>query len=605
MPDREHKKSVFYLWGRLWNYIKAYRLKFFFSLFSIVVMTICNAILPAVLALATNELARNVADIARGIPGAAINLPYLGQLTIVYIIIAIIYVISHLNGQLMMTSVIQNAMSDLRNDISHKTNRIPVAYFDTFQLGDILSRTTNDVDAVANALQQAIIQGLISGLTFLFSFIAMWFLSVKLTLIIVVTLVIEFIAIRTLTRLSQPVFKNLQNSLGNLFGFIEEQLSGHTEIRAYNHQQDSIEEFEKHSAALQRYGRRAGFLSSITQPVSNFIFNLAYVVSTLIGGLRVLAGTFTVGSLQAFVIYIMQINGPINAFMQVLGPIQSAISATERIFEYLDQEEEVQIETDEELPKQIRGAVEFDHIKFGYNPDNILMNDISFKVKPGQTVAVVGPTGAGKTTLINLLMRFYDVLDGAIKIDGVNIKDISRHELRQHMGMVLQDAWLYTDSVMENIRFGALDAKDYEVIDAAKVANVHDFITTLPNTYDMMINEEGTNVSQGQKQLMTIARAVISDPDILILDEATSSVDTRLEKLIQEAMDRVMENRTSFVIAHRLSTIKNADVILVMQNGTITEHGTHDELMAQNGFYADLYNSQFNQDQPADIHMSY
>ncbi|MCI5775018.1 MAG: ABC transporter ATP-binding protein/permease [Aerococcus sp.] len=603
MPDQ--KKGFFYLWGRLWTYIKPYRGKFFFSLFSIVVMTLCSGIQPIVLAMATNELTRNVVDMAKGVAGAGINFPRIGQITILYILVSAVYVGGHLIGQLMMTNVIQHAMTDLRNAISQKTNRIPVAYFDRFKLGDILSRTTNDVDSVANALQQAIIQGLISFLTFLFSFIGLLVLSLKMSVIVIITLIIEVFAIRALTKLAQPVFKKMQNTLGDLFSVIEEQLSGHIEIRAYNHQEASIKEFSEQNNKLQRYGVRSNFLSSITQPVSNFIFNMAYVTSTLIGGLRVLAGTFSVGSLQAFVIYITQMNGPLNGFTQMLGMIQSATSATERIFEYLDQDEEVQTATDEHLPEPLRGAVEFDHIKFGYDPDNILMNDISFKVKPGQTVAVVGPTGAGKTTLINLLMRFYDVLDGAIKIDGVNIKDISRHDLRQHMGMVLQDAWLYTDTVMENIRFGNLDARDYEVVDAAKVANVHEFITTLPNTYHMEINEEGTNVSQGQKQLMTIARAVISDPDILILDEATSSVDTRLEKLIQEAMDRVMENRTSFVIAHRLSTIKNADMILVMQNGTITEHGTHDELMAADGFYAELYNSQFAHSDPADIHMSY
>lgn len=346
-------------------------------------------------------------------------------------------------------------------------------------------------------------------------------------------------------------------------------------------------------------------MSSILQPISTIIFNLAYVAVVGFGGMGVLMGSFTVGAIQSFLSYISSVTQPINQLTQLVGLIQSAISAGNRIIDYLDEEEEFQRDTDQELPSKVKGHVVFDHVKFGYSNDNLLMDDVSFEVLPGQTAAIVGPTGAGKTTLINLLMRFYDVLDGEIRIDGVNIKDISRHELRQHLGMVLQDAWLFSDTIMENIRFGDLDAAEYQVREAAEIANVDKFIDTLPGAYQMEINDEGTNVSQGQKQLMTIARAVISDPDILILDEATSSVDTRLEHLIQEAMDKVMANRTSFVIAHRLSTIRDADIILVMQNGTIIESGSHDVLMAKNGFYADLYNSQFNKEAPADIHMSF
>ncbi|MDO4680022.1 MAG: ABC transporter ATP-binding protein [Aerococcus sp.] len=590
---------------RVWRYLRHYRLKFIIAMLAVVLMTISQAILPFISGLATTELARDVVGMARNSGGAAINFNYIGKVALVYFSFGILQSGSQFVGNFLMSEVVQGAMHDLRNDISEKTNKIPVSYFDDHQLGDILSRITNDVDAVSNALQQAIIQGCTSFLTILFTFIAMFILNWKLALIVVAAISLSVFVARRIIAYSQPIFQQQQNALGELFAYTQEQLSGSTEIKAYNKQEDTIVGFRERNNTLRNYGFKSGFLSSILQPCSTVMFNSAYAVATLFGGLSVLNGHFSIGNLQAFVIYIMEVNGPMNAITQLTGLIQSAFSGTARIFAYLDEEEEPQQEITDALPEKVHGKVEFDHVKFGYDPENVLMDDISFTIQPGQTAAIVGPTGAGKTTLINLLMRFYDVLDGAIRIDDVNIQDISRHDLREHMGMVLQDAWLYTDTIAENIRFGDLDADEYEIVDAAKIANVHQFITTLPNTYSMEINEEGNNVSQGQKQLITIARAVISNPDILILDEATSSVDTRLEQLIQEAMDRVMEGRTSFVIAHRLSTIKNADVILVMQNGTIIEHGTHDELMAQNGFYADLYNSQFNQDQPADIHMSY
>ncbi|MDO4671055.1 MAG: ABC transporter ATP-binding protein [Aerococcus sp.] len=590
---------------RVWRYIRNYRLKFIIAMLAVVLMTVAQAVLPFISGLATTELAGDVAGMVRSHGATGINFDYIGKIALLYFAVGSLQAVGQFVGNFLMAEVVQGAMHDLRHDISKKTNKIPVSYFDGHQLGDVLSRITNDVDAVSNALQQAIIQGVTSILTVIFTFVAMFTLNWKLALIVLAAISLSVFIARRLIAYSQPIFQNQQNALGALFAYIQEQLSGSTEIKAYNKQSDTIKGFEERNNTLRNYGFKSGFFSSILQPCSTVMFNSAYALTTLFGGLSVLNGNFTIGNLQAFVIYIMEINGPMNALTQLTGIIQSAFSGTARIFAYLDEEEEPQATISDELPEKVHGKVEFDHVKFGYDPENVLMDDISFTIEPGQTAAIVGPTGAGKTTLINLLMRFYDVLDGEIRIDGVNIKNISRHDLREHMGMVLQDAWLYTDTVSENIRFGNLDADEYEIVDAAKIANVHKFITTLPNTYDMEINEEGNNVSQGQKQLITIARAVISDPDILILDEATSSVDTRLEQLIQEAMDRVMEGRTSFVIAHRLSTIKNADVILVMQNGTIIEHGTHDELMAADGFYADLYNSQFNQDQPADIHMSY
>lgn len=590
---------------RVWRYIRHYRLKFIIALIAVILMTIAQAVLPFISGLATTELASDVVGMVTHQGAAGINFNYIGKVALLYFAVGLMQAGSQFTGNFLMSEVVQGSMHDLRNDISEKTNKTPVSYFDDHQLGDVLSRITNDVDAVSNALQQAIIQGVTSVLTVVFTFVAMFILNWKLALIVVAAISLSIFIARRLIAYSQPIFQKQQNALGELFAYTQEQLSGSTEIKAYNKQEDTIAGFKERNNALRNYGFKSGFFSSILQPFSTVMFNLSYAIVALFGGLSVLNGNFSIGNLQAFVIYIMQVNGPMNALTQLTGVIQSAFSGTARIFNYLDEEEEPQHEITAHLPNKVQGKVEFDHVKFGYDPENVLMNDISFTIQPGQTAAIVGPTGAGKTTLINLLMRFYDVLDGEIRIDGVNIQDISRHDLRQHMGMVLQDAWLYTDSIAENIRFGNLDSDEYEIVDAAKIANVHQFITTLPNTYSMEINEEGSNVSQGQKQLITIARAVISNPDILILDEATSSVDTRLEQLIQEAMDRVMEGRTSFVIAHRLSTIKNADVILVMQNGTIIEHGTHEELLAENGFYADLYNSQFNQDQPADIHMSY
>lgn len=590
---------------RIWSYIRPYRVRFFSSIFFGIANVGGLALYPFLLGLIINELSANVMDMVNNVPNAGVNFAFVTQYSIYLIIVFIIEVIGQYFSLYLMAGAIQNAMHDLRRDISEKTNRIPVSYFDTNQTGDILSRTTNDVDTISNALQQSVINGFIAVLTIVFSFGMMLYIDWRMTVLVVMAMFLSVLATKFITTRSQPIFDKQQNILGDLFGFTQEQLSGFTEIKAYNRQTQSLEVFKEKNNELYKYGTRSNFLSSILQPISTIIFNLAYVAVVGFGGMGVLMGSFTVGAIQSFLSYISSVTQPINQLTQLVGLIQSAISAGNRIIDYLDEEEEFQRDTDQELPSKVKGHVVFDHVKFGYSNDNLLMDDVSFEVLPGQTAAIVGPTGAGKTTLINLLMRFYDVLDGEIRIDGVNIKDISRHELRQHLGMVLQDAWLFSDTIMENIRFGDLDAAEYQVREAAEIANVDKFIDTLPGAYQMEINDEGTNVSQGQKQLMTIARAVISDPDILILDEATSSVDTRLEHLIQEAMDKVMANRTSFVIAHRLSTIRDADIILVMQNGTIIESGSHDVLMAKNGFYADLYNSQFNKEAPADIHMSF
>lgn len=591
--------------SRLWDYIKTYKFRFFLSLF-LGLLTIVNMTLnPIFLGLAITELTQNIMDMARGVPGAGVNFAYIGWVALVIVVNSTLRSLAAYFSNFLMAGVVQNSMFSLRKDISEKTNRIPVSYFDSHYLGDVLSRTTNDVDSVANAFQQAVIPGWTSFLSVVLSVITMFLLDWKLALKVAGAIVLTIITIRLITKKSQPIFNKQQGTLGELFGFAQEQLSGFTEIKAYNKEDESIESFKRINQDLYDYGSSSAFLSSILQPISNGIFNFTYVAILILGGINVLRGFFTVGNLQAFLTYVSSVSQPINMITQFVGQIQAANAAASRIFAYLDEEEEYQRPVTSALPKVVKGHVEFKNVKFGYSEDNILMEDVSFEVMPGQMAAIVGPTGAGKTTLINLLMRFYDVLDGEIKVDGVNIQDISREELRQHMGMVLQDAWLYSGSIMENIRFGNLEAQDYEVKDAAQAANVDQFINTLPGTYHMHINEDADNISQGQKQLMTIARALISDPDILILDEATSSVDTRLEHLIQSAMDRIMEDRTSFVIAHRLSTIKDADIILVMEDGNIIEKGNHQELMEEEGFYADLYNSQFNQEPPADIHMSY
>lgn len=590
---------------RFWHYMKPYKGQFIAAMIATILMCISSVFEPIVIGLAITELSQNVLDMINGVPGAGVNFAYIRYVCMLYFVRGLFYHGGEFLGQYWLTNVVQSAIYDLRNDISQKINRLPVSYFDQQQTGDILARMTNDVDAMSNALQQSFLQVVIAVLSITFAVISMLVLNTRLALIVVIFIPITFFTARWLLRKSQPTFEKQANALGNLFGFTQEQLSGFTEIKVYGKENDSIEQFKERNLALREYGFRASFLSSLLTPVLGFITHLDYIVVATAGGFSVLAGTLTVGNLQAFIQYVWQINQPIQMITQLSGVMQSALAASHRVFILLDEAEEFQLPVTEHMPKKVQGRVEFQNVRFGYSKEQPLMENISFTVQPGEMVAVVGPTGAGKTTLINLLMRFYDIDQGKILIDDVDIQRVSRHDLRKHFGMVLQDAWLYTDTVQENIRLGDLEATDYEVQEAAEVANVDHFIRTLPGGYDMEINEEGNNVSLGQKQLMTIARAVLSKPDILILDEATSSVDTRLEQLIQGAMDKVMQGRTSFVIAHRLSTIRNADLILVMQNGTIIEHGNHDELLKHGGFYADLYQSQFNEDKPADIHMSY
>ncbi|MBG9984904.1 ABC transporter ATP-binding protein [Aerococcaceae bacterium DSM 111022] len=582
-----------------------YKVRFILAMLATVVAMVANAIEPFIFGLAITELSNNVVEIIQGVPGAGVNFEYIGQVLILYFFRGLSYILGTYFSNVLMAEVVQSSIYDLRSDLGNKVHKLPVSYFDSEETGDILAKMTNDVDAMANAMQQTFIQVVNGILGITFALIMMFLINWKIALIVVVMIPVSAGVAAWMSKKSQPAFHLQSDSLGHLFGFTQEQLSGFTEIKVYGKQDESVDEFIARNEKLREHGFKASFLSSMMMPLMVLISNSTYVIAAVVGTFQVFAGSLSVGNLQAVVQYVSQINQPVQTLAQLTGMVQAALAAGNRVFTLLDEPEEEQREVTGTLPAKVNGAVEFENVRFGYDKENPLMKDISFSVNPGDMIAVVGPTGAGKTTLINLLMRFYDIDSGSIKIDGVDTKDISRHELRKHFGMVLQDAWLYTDSIMENIRFGDLDATDLDVRRAAQTANVDHFIKTLPNGYQMEINEEANNVSLGQKQLMTIARAIIADPDILILDEATSSVDTRLEKLIQSAMDKVMEGRTSFVIAHRLSTIKNADKILVMDQGNIIEHGTHDELLAAGGFYADLYNSQFNEDTPAEINMAY
>ncbi|MGX7162590.1 ABC transporter ATP-binding protein [Enterococcus massiliensis] len=572
---------------RLAHYIKPYRTTFILVMIFTVLTVVFNTALPYVTGLPTTEITKNVAA------GEELNFPYIIRCLIWIAAVGIGYCVTQLLAGVLISNVVQQAMRDLRRDIDEKINRLPVSYFDRNQQGNILSRVTNDVDAVSGAMQQALIGIVNAFLAIIMSIGMMFYINSIMALIAIIMIPASLLISRGIVKISQKYFQGMQNSLGDLNGYVQENMTGFSVLKVYGREEQTLTGFKKVNHTLKHYGFRAAFISGLMMPLVQLTAYATYIAMAILGSYYVIGGVIVVGQLQAFIQYIWQVSQPMGNITQLSSILQSASASAKRVFEILDEPEEPMNEVDQTLPAEIQGEVVFDHVGFSYDPRKPLIKDLNFTVKAGQTVAIVGPTGAGKTTLINLLMRFYDVNEGAIKIDGVDTKKMSRSAVRSIFGMVLQDAWLYEGTIGDNIRFGKLDATDYEVVDAAKTANVDHFIRTMPDGYEMAINSEGDNVSLGQKQLLTIARAVISDPKILILDEATSSVDTRLEALIQKAMDRVMKGRTSFVIAHRLSTIRDADLILVMNQGAILEQGTHESLLAQGGFYSRLYQSQF------------
>lgn len=578
--------------ARLWSYLKVYKFAVAFAIFLKILSVVMSVVEPFVLGLAITELTNNLLDMAKGVAGAQINVSYVGWVMILYFVRAIIYEIGSYYSNYFMTNAVQATIRDLRNELSHKINRIPVSYFDKHQFGDLLGRFTSDVEAVSNALQQSFLQVINAVFTLILVIVMVLVLNLQLGIIMVVSIPITYLSARFIVKKSQPYFKQQADALGAMNGFVQENLTGFNILKLYVREESSQEDFRQITQKLQKVGFKASFISGLMMPVLNVISDLTYLLLALLGGLQVIAGRLTVGNMQAFVQYVWQINQPIQNLTQLAGQLQSAKSSLDRIFQVLDEADEVNDET-EKLDQDLTGQVSFKDVDFQYVAAKPLIRNFNLEVKPGEMVAIVGPTGAGKTTLINLLMRFYDVTKGAITVDGHDIRHLSRQDYRKQFGMVLQDAWLYEGTIKENLRFGNLQATDEEIVEAAKAANVDHFIRTLPGGYNMEMNQESSNISLGQKQLLTIARALLANPKILILDEATSSVDTRLELLIQKAMKTLMQGRTSFVIAHRLSTIQEADKILVLKDGQIIEQGNHESLLADKGFYYDLYQSQF------------
>ena len=547
---------------------------------------------PKILGKVTTKIFEGIVDKISG-TGTGIDFDAIGKILLFLIGLYIVSALFQLMQSYIMSGVSQKMCYNLRTELISKVNRMPMNYFESRTNGEILSRFTNDIDTLGQSLNQSVTQLITSVTTVIGILIMMLSISVQMTLVALLVLPVSGVLIGMVVKRSQKYFKSQQEYLGNVNGQVEEVYGGHNIVKVFNREKKSIEEFDKMNGKLYESAWKSQFLSGLMMPIITFVGNLGYVGVSIMGGWLAIKKTIEVGDIQSFIQYVKNFTQPIAQLAQVSNMIQSTVAAAERVFEFLDEEEEDQTVPNPVKLEGLKGSVQFENVHFGYNPDKIIINDFSVNVKPGQKVAIVGPTGAGKTTMVKLLMRFYDVNSGSIKIDGHNIKDFNRTELRDMFGMVLQETWLFNGSIKENIRYGKLDASDEEVIKAAKAAHVDHFIRTLPGGYDMELNEEASNVSQGQKQLLTIARAILADPKILILDEATSSVDTRTEVLIQKAMDNLMEGRTSFIIAHRLSTIRDADVILVMKDGDIIEQGNHEELLVAKGFYYNLYNSQF------------
>ena len=578
--------------ARLWSYLKAYRFSVFFAVFLKVLSVVMSVLEPFVLGLAITELTKNLLDMANGLTGASINTAYIGTVLIIYLFRGLLYELGSYYSNYFMTNAVQSMTQDLRNEMTEKLNRIPVSFFDKHQFGDLLGRFTSDVETVSNALQQSFLQIVNALLTIVLVMGMVLYLNFQLAIVVILSIPVTYFGARSILKRSQPYFKEQAAILGRMNGYVQENLTGFNVLKLYGREETSHKEFSKITDDLQRVGFKASFISGLMMPALHAVSDLTYLIVAVLGGLQVIAGRLTVGNMQAFVQYVWQVSQPIQNITQLAGQMQSAKSSLDRIFDILDETEEVKGE-ELEILEPLTGQVSFKQVDFQYVENKPLIRDFNLEVQPGEMVAIVGPTGAGKTTLINLLMRFYDVTAGAILVDGQDIRQLSRQDYRRQFGMVLQDAWLYEGTIKENLRFGNLDASDEDIVEAAKAANVDHFIRTLPGGYNMEMNQESSNISLGQKQLLTIARALLANPKILILDEATSSVDTRLELVIQKAMKRLMKGRTSFVIAHRLSTIQEADKILVLKDGQIIEQGNHESLLQEKGFYYDLYQSQF------------
>ena len=590
---KDFKGSMSKLLKRLSRYYTRFVIVLIFAIAS----TVFSIYGPKLLGKATNKLFEGVVAKLQQLPNAAIDFEYIGGIILLLLGLYVLSAIFSLIMGIVMSRVATDIGYEMRKDISVKINKLPLKFFDKTPHGEVLSRITNDVDTITNSLQQSMVQIITSVTTLIGVAIMMLSISVSMTLVTLIILPLSFVLIMIIVKFSQKQFKLQAASLGKVNSHVEEMYSGHVIMKAFNGEKKSIEDFEKYNEELYQSAWKSQFFSSIMMPLMNFVGNLGYVAVSIQGGILAINGTISVGDIQAFLQYVRSFTLPISQTAQISNTLQSTAAAAERVFQFLAEEEEVEDIAQPVSIDSIVGNVSFENVQFGYNENEPVIKGFSANIKPGQKVAIVGPTGAGKTTMVKLLMRFYDVNGGSIKVDGHDLREFKRNELRSLFGMVLQDTWLFNGSIEDNLKYGKLDATYEEVEAASKAANVHHFIHTLPGSYKYVLNEEASNISLGQKQLLTIARAFLANPRILILDEATSSVDTRTEVLIQKAMDQLMVGRTSFIIAHRLSTIRNADLILVMRDGNIVEQGTHLELMAQGGFYESLYNSQFEEDE--------
>ena len=573
------------------KYLSKYKIGLFIVIIFAIASTIFSIVGPKILGNATTEIFTGIVGKISG--GDGINFGKIGNILVTLLVLYIISATFSAIQGLIMTQISQKLTYKLRNDLAQKLNKLPMNYFDKKTNGEVLSIITNDIDTLGMNLNQSITQIITSVCTLIGIVIMMFSMNVLMTLVSLLILPLSIFAVGKIVGKSQKYFAKQQEYLGHVNGNIEETFGGYSIVKVFNGEEKAIKDFKKSNDELYTSAWKSQFLSGLMHPIMNFVGNIGYVAIAILGGYLSIKGKITVGNIQSFIQYNKQFTQPINQIAQVSSMIQSMVASAERIFEFLDEDEEVKLISDTTSIDSLKGNVKFDHVHFGYNDDKIIINDFNADIKEGQKIAIVGPTGAGKTTIVKLLMRFYDLNSGKILIDGHDISGFDRGEIRKLFGMVLQDTWLFNGTIKDNIKYSNQDASDSEVIEAAKAAHVHHFIKTLPNAYNMEINEETSNISQGQKQLLTIARVILADPKILILDEATSSIDTRTEIQIQSAMDELMKGRTSFIIAHRLSTIRNADLILVMNNGDIVEQGTHDELLEKNGFYAELYNSQF------------